>query len=311
MKKIEALEHYNENYVEPNRLEKLNKLDEYLEKHKEELAAKFVEAFKNICIKAKCMQKAGNKSKIGYITFSLLRTNILEKKYVYALDAYSNLWFFDRCECQVEYDVNWAFKFLDDFEEELEEKRKHYINKILKPDVEKIKLKEVDLYNERIVKLARYAISEAVRTQAYLDIDKEEVLEVRVGEYKGFSEVVFKEDTRVKDAVAIKRWLEAKYEYEYVYEVLKNLDLSHGDYEGIDLSYADLRGSNLSNSNFKKCLLVGTNFEGADLSFSDFRDANIQGVNLNRTSLEGCKFLNKDISNLYLDDEQRKNIIVE
>ena len=195
MKKEEAFEHFIENYVKTESSEKMQKLKAYSENNKDVLIDEFVESFRRICIKIKDMQDKGKKGKIGYITYSLLRTNIMEGKFVYLIEAFNWMWFFDRIECQEEYDVRWAYVFLDEFEAELVEKSKPYLNKIGMPDIERVKLKEISPYNNVVMELAKEAILNASEIKEFSEILKEDVIEIRIGEYKGPSEVIYKKES--------------------------------------------------------------------------------------------------------------------
>ncbi|KNY26818.1 pentapeptide repeat-containing protein [Pseudobacteroides cellulosolvens] len=320
MKKSEALQHFYDNYIFKIRDKKLNELKLYFETNKDTLAKEMTEAFRRICIKVKKLQLDSIKDKIAHIEFSLLRIRILEKRYSYLIDAYSGLYYLDKIECTSEYDVTWAFKYLEEFLEELEQTRKLYMNKILRPDLERIMLNEISHYNEYIVKLARYALPESVKIAEYNDLDRKQVVNIYVGDYRTSNAIVYREDNRIKNSGDIKSWLEGKYEDGYESEILKELDLSYGDYESINLSNCNFSGSNLSASNLKNSLLVGaifnnTNLEGAkfenaNLSYSDMRGAILKNVDFTRSNLKEAIFLRNDIQSLTLDDEQKKNIIL-
>ncbi|MBC2580554.1 pentapeptide repeat-containing protein [Clostridium sp. DJ247] len=290
MKKEEALQHFKENYVKEKSIQKMLLLEEYFHKHKEELALDFIKSFKNICIKIREMQLTKEKEKIAYITYSMLRTEILEKNFVHIIEAFNSFWFFDQKECEVKYDASWAFKFLDHLWTELEEQRKVYMNLITSSDIEKIILKEAEKYNQYIIALGRYALEKAAALKEFQDIEKEQELEVRIGEYMDVSEIVYKEDLREKASEEIKAWLEEKLPYKYVNEILRNLDLSKGNYEGIDLRYAELHGSNFSNSSMKNCILIGTKFNGCFLNNVDFSQSFINAADFTNCKLNNAIF---------------------
>ncbi len=320
MKKSEALQHFNDNYVMKIRDKKLNELKLYYETNKDTLAKEMTEAFRKICNKVRKLQLDGSKNKIAHIEFSLLRIRILKKRYSYLIDAFSGLYYLDKTDCTSEYDVTWAFKYLEEFLEELEQSRKLYMNKILRPDLERIMLNEISHYNEYIVKLARHALPHAVKLDEYNDLDRKQVVNIYVGDYRASNALVYKEDNRIKNSGDIKSWLEGKYENAYESEILKELDLSCGDYGGIDLSHCNFSGSNLSESNLKNSILVGaifnnTNLEGVkfentNLSYSDMRGAILKNVDFTRANLKEAIFFSNDIQSLTLDDEQKKNIIL-
>lgn len=300
MRKIDALQHFKESFVKEKSAETMLALEDYYQKHKDTLAAEFIQSFRQACLKIKEMQSRGQKGKIGYITYSMLRTAIMEGQGTHIVDAYDKYWFFDGQECRAAYDAGWAFGFLDRLAQEMEEGRKVYGGILSTPDIENIKLKEAGKYNQYVVELARYAMPGAAALKEFAEIERDEELEVRVGEYMDISEVVYKEDRREKDSGEIKEWLEEKLQYQYAYNVLKNLDLSEGNYEGIDLRYTNLEGSSFTGSNMRGCILAGAkfnrcllqrvNFEGANLEGADFEDADLRGAVLRGARLKAANF---------------------
>lgn len=294
MAKEDVLQHFIENEVQTKNLESLLALEEYFQNHKDELVHDFVQSFRNICRTIKTMQLRGEKGRIGHITYSMLRTEIMEGRHIYVIDASDITWFFDRKECQAEYNAGWAFQYLDVVESELEQISKTYMGAITKPDIERIKLGLANKYHQYVVSLARYAMPQAIILPEYLEIDKEEELEVRVGEYLDHSETIYKEDVIVKDSEEIKAWLEEKLEYEYAYEVFTDLTLSHGNYEGIDLRYADMKQSDLSRSNLRGCILLGTKFIGCRLQGTDFSYSLISEADFSYSDLKDAVFYNTE-----------------
>jgi predicted HTH domain antitoxin len=138
------------------------------------------------------MQYKREKDSIGYINYSMLRTNIMDKKYDYVVDSYSKYWYFDKENCNITYDASWSFKFLEEFGDTLQIERKKYMNKIITTDVEKIIIKDANLYNKKIINIARAAMPYSVRLKEFKELIKEEIVEIRVGDYRGMSEVVYK-----------------------------------------------------------------------------------------------------------------------
>lgn len=308
MKKQEALDHFNETYVKKISSEKLADLEEYYKEHKDDLADKFIKSIKEICFNLKKMQTQNEKGKIAYIMYSFLRTEILEKRYNYLIEALDEDWFLDYKECHSQYDATWAFKYLEEFEDTLQESRKIYAGQINESDIEKIKLKEVKKYNEYIVEIARYALRKE-DIKELKDIKKEEVLEISIGEYRDLIEPIYKEDNRKKDSKEVKEWLEEKLENEYSYEVYNNLDLSHGDYESIDFRYSNFKETNLEKSNMKESILIGVKFSNCNLKEVDFSNSDLSKAEFEHVNLKDANFQNavlpKEYKNkLNLDEEQ-------
>ncbi|HEX9062340.1 MAG TPA: pentapeptide repeat-containing protein [Clostridia bacterium] len=301
MNREEALQHFKETYVSKKCNEKLFALEEFYQKNINELIPGLVEAFRQICIKAKKMQQENKKGKIGYITFSMLRTSIAEGKHKCLVEAFDGSWFLDFQECSTEYDASWAFKFLDELGTELEEKRRMYAGSITASDLERIKLLEAQKFNSYVISLARYVTPKMDVLKEYQELSKEDEFEIRAGEYHDYTETVFKEDMRKKDRVKIVEWLGEKKD-EYAFEVFRSLDLSEGDYAGIDFSFADLRNSNLSKSNLNGSELIGTRFNNcildrANISVSFIYGADFSGCSLKYTDffwVQGNKGISKD-----------------
>lgn len=290
MDKAEALAHFEENYVQAKLIEKLLQTEEYFRSHQDELADEFLRSVGAIGMKINLMQSKGEIGKVGYINYGMLRSSILDRSPIYRINVYNKEWYFDReqKECQGEYDGNSVFRFLDELETELDEPRKRYFGAISPVDLELVKLREAAKFNQFIIHLAGYALNKGDSIEELSNIAKEEEFEVRVGEYYDLSEVVYKEDTRGKGSEAVKEWLEDKHEDQYVAAVLKNLDLSGGDYGGIDLRRVDFSGSRLRQcglqecllikAGFRKCLLNDTDFSGAMIHDADFSGANLKGA---------------------------------
>jgi uncharacterized protein YjbI with pentapeptide repeats len=283
--KSDSWEHFEQNYVRPKVREKLLQAEAYLLKHQDQLAEEWLQSFRKICLKIKLMQSKGDINRVGFIQYSMLRSSILERKPRYLINVYHKDWYFDPAqkECREDYYCGRIFRFLDQLEQELEEPRKRYLDQITPVDLEQVKLREADQFNQCIVHLAEYALNQGETVPEFTEIAKEEEIEVRVGEYYDTSEVVYKEDMRVKDPEEIREWLEDKLENRYVAAILKNLDLSGGDYRGIDLRRADLRGSNLSKSNMMECLLIK-----AKLQSSFLQEVNFTGASLHDTDFSGA-----------------------
>lgn len=291
MDKAEALAHFEENYVQAKLIEKLMQTEEYLLSHQEELTDEFIHSLRAIGLKISRMQSEGEIGKVGYINYGMLRSSILDRSPIYRINVYNKEWYFDmgQKECQGEYDGNSVFRFLDELEDELDEPRKRYFGAISSVDLELVKLREAAKFNQFIIHLAGYALNiESIEELS--NIAKEEEFEVRVGEYYDLSEVVYKEDIRKKDSEAVKEWLEDKHEDQYVAAVLKNLDLSGGDYGGTDLRRVDFSGSRLRQCDLQECLLIKTRFRKCFLIDTDFSGAMIHDADFSGANLRGAAF---------------------
>lgn len=279
---------FNDEVVAPKCEASLLVMEDGFQLEKERLIQQFLTSFKLFCEQITEKQEKREKGAIGHITYSLLRTEIAEGQGGYLVEATDHNWYLDRKPITTTYDANWAFQLLHKLEKELVGDARMYVGANALPEVEKVKRDHAHKFHAYVVKLIRHVMPLAIQLEAYQALLKDEVFEVRVGEYLDQSEVVYKEDRRVKDTNKIKAWLEEKQEAVYTYEVFSHLQLCDGDYEGINVSYSNFEKCNLANSRWNGSMLLGTKLTNcllekaqfcntflceADFSGSDLRNA--------------------------------------
>lgn len=271
--------------VEKLREEKLDNLERFYQENKDELKEKFLESFRKLC------RTSIEKKEIAYINYSLLRTSLLRNKNEYLVEVADENWFLDRENIKSEYNVNWAFKYLDELTEELNQARRVYMGRVKDHHIESIRLLEAEKYNRYILALIRYSLKDIDKIEEFKELDLREELEIRVGEYRDISKIAYKKDKREKNPFIIKEFLEEKDEDDsYSYQVYKGIDLKNGDYEYLDFRYCDFRESNLRESNIQNAILLGANFENSVLEKVDFKDSIINECNFKNANLKGADF---------------------
>lgn len=294
MTREEALSHFETQQVRAVSRAKRLALEAYYQENQDALVAEFISSFSRICERARAKQETDGKGPIGYIHYAMLRTALLDGGYEWRIDAYDGSWYRDPLECSEVYDAGWAFKYLVEFGAELNEKRQPYLNQIGGFDVERIMLREAGNYQCYVIALARRAMKVAATLPEYRKLKRECQVEIRAGEYFDQSEIVYREDGRIKDSKGIKRWFEEKLEAEYIAQVCVGLKLAGGDFEGIDLSYVDFRGSDLTGCNLNQAVLNGAGLsgclmQGADMRQAQIYEADFQGCDLREARLSGVQ----------------------
>jgi hypothetical protein len=267
-------------------------LEVYFQNHKHALAKAFRNSLEQIFEKVKLMQREGNKQALGYISYSMLRTELANGRATYLVEAMDKRWFMNRHNCRDTYNADWAFRYLDEWETKLSKHAKKYGGRIGLDDIQRMKLHVAVHVHQYIIALARFSITEEWfdDIQFAHEIELEDVFELRVGEYLDRSEVVYKRDVRVKDSIVIKDWLEEKKPYDYIHEVFRKIDGSQGNYEGIRLQYADLSESSFINSDFTGGNLIGSCWYKAYLQEADFNDCLIQEARFEKANLREASF---------------------
>ncbi|MDY7991368.1 pentapeptide repeat-containing protein [Paenibacillus polymyxa] len=292
MNREEVFRHFKNEIYEPLKHRMLFALEVYFQNHKHALAKAFCNSLEQIFEKVKLMQQEGNKQALGYISYSMLRTELANGRATYLVEAMDKRWFMDLHTCRDTYNADWAFHYLHEWETELSKHAKKYGGRIGLDDIERMKLRAAIHIHQYIIALARFSITEAWLDEIQFahEIQLEDVFEMRVGEYWDQSEVVFKRDVRVKDSNVIKDWLEEKKPYDYIHEVFRKIDGSQGNYEGIRLQYADLNESSFINSVFTKGNLIGSRWNKACLIEADFSGCLIQEARFEKANLREASF---------------------
>lgn len=296
--------------VSQKSMELLSKLDAYMRVYFNDLIDRFVQCFEQYAEKVISMQQAGEKEAIAFINFSVLRTNILAKKHCLRIDAYSQKWYLDRSECSGEYEVSEIYQWLGKFELVLESVRKKSIGQLKLSEVQELVFEESKNYLVFVTELIRAGMKKAAETPAYKNMKKHEVFSVCVGEFQDAVSIVYKQDTAVKNAKEVKRYLQDRRQEVYNYEICENLDLSNGNYENLGLMFSSFTGSDLSDSSFKNSIIlfsgfrqailknanmediqmIDTDFSGAVLEYVNFKGAKLKQVSFNGATLIHVNF---------------------
>lgn len=280
--------------VDQQSKELLSNLGEYINIYIDAIVDKFVMCFEKFAKKVVNMQRLGKKEAVAYINFSVLRTNILAKKHFLRIDAYDRDWYSDRTECSSEYDVTEIYQWLDKFQSVLEAVRKKSGGQITLSDVQALVFEESDKYLLLVTEVIRASMKKVAETESYQKMNKYEVFVVCVGRFQDQSYFVYKEDTSVKDAKAVKLHLQAKRQGMYSYEICEKLNLSGGNYEDKKFLFSSFSESDFTGSNFKKSTMIGCNFHNAVLRDTNFEqiqafDIDFSGVALENVSFKGAK----------------------
>jgi hypothetical protein len=294
MNREEVWSHFIENYAQTNSLEKILQLEDEYRLRRDEFVPEFLESFRQICLKVSLMQLNKEKAKISHITYSILRTGLVERQPAYLIEAFNQDWFLDFVECHAKYHPTWAFNNLYRLEMELAQKAKLYLGQINPSQLQRYVLQEAEKYHQYVIDFIRYAMPQAIRLPEFQAVEKDAKFTVRVGEYLNFSEIVYLEDHQDKDPAATKTWMQSYDGLAYTDEVFTNLDLSGGDYWGINLKYADLSGSNLAQSQMQFCTLTGAKLKHGSLAGSDLSESLIFEADFGECDLRGADFTKAD-----------------
>lgn len=194
--KERVLDEFKLKYVENRFYEEISKIYEEFENKRDLIKEDILSKFKEGCIKALELQKKDLKGKIKYIYFSYLRTSIVEDKSTYRIDFFDDKWFMDKEECSVDFNMDFIYKPLFNHIEELKEKKSEYGRTITDMDIEKIKLKEADKYNNIALRILDGLTDDFISCDEYKEMSRSEEIHIFAGEYMDKVRVLYEESKK-------------------------------------------------------------------------------------------------------------------
>ncbi|MDR9855914.1 pentapeptide repeat-containing protein [Paenibacillus sp. VCA1] len=250
-----------------------------------------VEEFRGYCRDIRQAQIQGRKGKIGYITYSMLRTTWLEERPAYLVEASDALWMLDSKPIRFECDASWSYSFWTDLRQQLQGEAEKQHASLSELEWEQTMLEAAEHIHALVVNMMRLAMKQAVCLPEFQELEREETFEIRVGEYMDHSVSVYREDRRAIEADEIRSWLEEKEEHAYSYQALTKVQLSCGDYSLLDFRYTAFRQVEMEHSRLHGCVLVGTVWQesrlnGIDLTYSLLYGADFSGCSMKEAVLD-------------------------
>lgn len=284
-------EKFAQNNVIPALEQVLDDLEQDFQKNKNEMKQIFVDSFRQACINIRKVQKEGQ-PKTGFLIFHLLRTRTLQHKYTYTIMTYDKDWYRKEGIPVGELDVSFAFKYYEAMWKKLSGEYKRYIMQIEEPDVEQIMLDHLPYFHKYVVEVMRFSLLEALETEEYQCLEKEERFEIQTGEYYELCDLIHIEQ-KEKNLLKIKKQILQGEGQACCFQDFREVDLSGLSCIRSDLRYADFRDSTLDDADLSISLLMGTKFKGCtmkgvNLMFSMIHDANFENTNLTGADLQCC-----------------------
>lgn len=288
MNREEALKEITTGILEPAMTEAISSLETEFHAQKEQLIEAFIGSFREMSLKIKAMQDKGNKAPIAYIHYSLLRSSILQQRYTYLVEAYSEEWYSDEAECLSLYDASWAFKSFVSLQQMLSQKLKMYFKLFHPGDGERVMLTYVPYYHQFIVAIARMAICQAMDLPEAQQIAKADTFRVRIGEFKDISEDIYvchQKSGTLKSLRKLQRQAG-----QLAYRAFTGITLHGQNLDNTEMRYADFRLSHLTECRIRGCVMIGTRWTGSTLCSTDFSYSLVSDADFRHCDLRGASF---------------------
>lgn len=270
--------------------QKLFEMDEYFYYHREKYIPEFQHNFKETCQTIENLQKNGQLNHIAYLEYTMLYTNVTQKKYIAEVRVYDDMWYLDKQQKVVGLmDISPYFIKMEELKEELLKERKRYKNRISKSEILEQLVPYFKSFYKYFTSTCRFGILDCIELPEFERINRIDKFEINVGEYMADTEPVYKENQE-KDSEDMLIWFKDREEFDYAFEDFVELDFSDEDLSEIDLRYADLRKTNLKHTNLQDALLISTRFCGANLEQADLKYCSLYEADFTGANLEQADF---------------------
>ncbi|MCI9080103.1 MAG: pentapeptide repeat-containing protein [Lachnospiraceae bacterium] len=279
-----------EEYAIQLKNQKLFEMEKIYQEHFSEFVPFFQKHFQEICKNILTLQKNGTLEEISYLEYTLLYTNMLEKKETAEVRVYDDNWYFGHKQKIVGlFDFSALFTKYHELESELMAYRKRFADETSSQEVQSFLFSCIRPFYCYIISIFRYSILPCISKEPFLSIQRADKFEINIGEYMGYTEAVYKENHNrtSEDSLA---WFSLRREFEYAFEDFSGLDFSGADLSEIDLRYSDLRNTKLSGTDFQDSMLFGTRFCNAVMKDADLRYCLVHEADFTGADLTGAKF---------------------
>ena len=240
----------------------------------------FAVHFVDICAKLKKWQTEGSISAISYLEYTMLYTNIINRRCIAEVFVYDEKCYLDKNQRFVgEYDISFIFVYFCELWDKLLSERKRYVGKVASHEVTAFMLKAVSKFFSYLTNIARFAIVDLTNTPLFADIEKSAEFMMIVGQYMTGIEPIYVE-CKAKNTKKLVDWFHEQLYGKYIFGDYSFLDFSGKVFVNSDFRYARFQNAVLINSSFDSCMLIGANF----------RNSNMQGCRLENCSLYESDF---------------------
>lgn len=317
MTRSEALGEFKDRYM-GEREQVCEAFRQKLEAGMDEVMKRMLEAFERIA------KQAGEQQKYGcvHFSFSLLRYELTKGRALFRLDVMNAGWVLDEAPLDTELELTFLFTPFFEWKERLLLAMREYMGKVNKYDVEYLVQEELLKSSQVLTHMLRFAFRSIESQESFAKIPKLPFWNIRLGEYRDYSEVILQVN---REPRSTEEWLDRLERYEEEPEYLNAVwwyrcTFTEGDchekemyftvFEECDLKGIDFSKAKMAGARFLNCRLVNCNFQGTDLSRSEFEQCVIDGCTFAGANLELAVFTPEGLEEEWFNEKQRAEMLI-
>lgn len=255
-------------------------------------SADFAAHFQLMCSEIVRLQTEAGLSAISHMEYTMLYTNFINRRYTTEVWVYGSSRYLDKNQCMLgEYDISFLFIYFDELWDKLLSERKRYVGKVTAQEVTSFMLNTLPDFYSYLTNIARSAIVDCVDEKMFIDIAKNDIFRVNVGDYMAKTEPVFTV-SKNKDASVLAELFKERLENEYTFEDYSDLDFTGRSFTYTNFRYAQFQDSRLNNVSFEGSILIGAKFYRAAMRSCCLDHCAIYEADFSYAMLENASFVN-------------------
>lgn len=270
----------------------------------------------------KQMEKQG-KEYVCFLYFSLLKIDLMQKKYRFYLHGLDMRWYLDDEPAEVYVDAPKLFVPFERLLNVLEEAVKGYGEVINSYDIWNMLFGELPLFNSLICQILRYRLRDWEEKGIFDPVIRSPYWLLKWGEYRDQSEFLLqterleKPDTAWKEELAKAAHNSENMVFSYWYKGScsgknpKDLDMRFITFDECTIKDMAFENCNMEGSRFPKSKITGCSFAGCSLDGADFRGCSFEKTSFAGATLTNAVFPAQSVPFLDIDAEQLQVIYLD
>lgn len=267
--------------------------------------------------------KEQGKEYVCFLYFSLLKTDLLERRYRFYLHGLDMRWYLDDEPAEVYIDAPELFVPIEKLLDALEGADKGYGGAINRYDIWNMVFDELPLFNSNICHILRYCLRDWEEKGIFNSVVRSPYWLVKWGEYRDRSEFLLqterveKPDTAWKEELAKAAHKPENMVFGYWYKAAcsgknpKDLDMRFITFDGCAIKDTAFQNCNMEGSRFPGSEITGCSFAGCSLTGADFRGCSFEKTSFAGAVLTGAVFPAQSVPFLDIDAEQLQAIYLD
>lgn len=268
------------------------------------------------------MEKQG-KEYVCFLYFSLLKTDLKDRKYRFLLHGLDMRWYMDEEPAEVYIDAPELFEPFDELRDALEEADRGYGGAINSYDIQSILFGELPFFDSIICQILRYRLRDWEEKGIFDHVTRSPYWLLKWGEYRDRSEFLIQTDRVEKPDSAWKEELaKAVHDpenmvFSYWYKGKcdgknpKDLDMRFITFDECTVKDMAFKNCNMEGSRFPKSRITGCSFDGCNLNGADFRGCSFEKTSFAGAELTAAIFPAESVPFLEISAEQLQLILID